>query len=351
MRKIFGVILAAVSLVACGQERAATTQAEAPAEAPAPAAAPPAETSNPAAAASEPFVPPAWAYPVQDEGRGRGPDDGTLYSVPGSDLQFTQTQINDRFNPPDWYPDEHPPMPQVVAHGRPPLVRACAQCHMPHGAGHPESASLAGLPADYIVEQTMAFKDGDRVSLIPTRSASMVEIAGDMTDEEMRTAAEYFASLPRPHWITVMEADMVPETYVGAGNMRHAEPDGGMEPIGNRIIEIPEDSERAELRDSHSPFIAYVPPGSIAAGEDLAMTGGNGKTIQCGICHGDGLKGLGNVPPLSGRSPIYIARQLWDIKHGARGGPNIAQMQQVVANLTDDDVLNLSAYIASLPPE
>ncbi len=295
------------------------------------------------------FEPPPWAYPVMDEGRGRGPDDGTLHSVEGSDLQLTQTQINDRFAPPDWYPDEHPPMPEVVARGRQPLVRACAQCHMPHGAGHPESAGLAGLPADYIVAQTMAYQRGTRKSLVPARSASMIQIAGAMTEQDMRIAAEYFASLPPVQWITVIEADMVPETYVGGGNMRHAEQGGGMEPIGNRIIEIPENSELAELRDSHSPFMAYVPPGSVAAGKELAATGG-GRSIQCSLCHGPDLKGLGQVPSIAGRSPIYLARQMFDIKHGARDGANVALMRGAVANLTDEDVLNLSAYLASLEP-
>ncbi|MDA1184777.1 MAG: c-type cytochrome [Acidobacteria bacterium] len=299
--------------------------------------------------AADSWTPPAWAYPVMDEGRGRGPDDGTLHSVEGSDLQLTQTQINDRFAPPDWYPDEHPPMPDVVAHGRPPLVRACAQCHMPHGAGHPESSSLAGLPADYITAQTMAYQDGSRKSLVAARSASMIEISAAMTEEEMRIAAEYFASLPPVKWITVIETDMVPETYVGAGNMRHAEPGGGMEPIGNRIIEIPENSELAELRDSHSPFMAYVPRGSVAAGEELATTGG-GRTIQCSVCHGPELKGVAQIPSIAGRSPIYLARQMFDIKHGVRDGANVALMKGAVANLTDEDILNLSAYLASLEP-
>ncbi len=303
-----------------------------------------------AAHATDGFEPPAWAYPVMDEGRGRGPDDGSLISVPGSDLQRTQTQINDRFNPPDWYPDEHPPLPEVVAHGRAPLVRACAQCHMPHGAGHPESAPLANVSADYIVAQLEAYQSGARKSSIAARSASMIEIAGAMTAEEMRIAAEYFESLPPVNWITVIETDMVPETYVGAGNMRHAEHDGGMEPLGSRIIEIPENSELAELRDSHSPFQAFVPHGSVAAGEELATTGGGGRTIQCSVCHGADLKGLGQVPALAGRSPIYLARQMFDIQHGARGGANVALMQSVVVNLSHDDVLNLSAYLASIEP-
>ena len=86
------------------------------------------------AAAQEAFDPPDWAYPLMHEGRGRGPDDGTLLGVPGSDLRLTQTQIDDPFNPPDWYPDEHPPMPRVVSHGRPPNVRACGP--VPHAARH-----------------------------------------------------------------------------------------------------------------------------------------------------------------------------------------------------------------------
>ena len=82
--------------------------------------------------------------------------------VPGSTKQYTQAQIDDPFNPPDWFPDEHPPMPQIVAHGgAKPAGRACAQCHLPTGDGHPESASLAGLPANYIVRQMAAFKNGD----------------------------------------------------------------------------------------------------------------------------------------------------------------------------------------------
>jgi cytochrome c553 len=299
-------------------------------------------------AAQEAFEPPAWAYPLMDEGRGRGPDDGTLLSVPGSNLQRTQTQIDDPFNPPNWYPDEQPPMPEVVTNGRPPNVRACGQCHMLQGMGHPESSMMAGLPVNYVIAQMRDYKSGARVSLY-RRHNSMLLSATNATDEEVRAAAEYYAQLEPRKWVTVIEVEMVPETYVGQGNMRHAEPDGGMEPIGERIIEIPEDSHLAERRDPHSPFIAYVPPGSIAAGRELATTGA-GRTIQCDICHGSDLKGLADVPGIAGMSPIYMARQLWDIKHGARTGISAALMLAVVANLTDADVRNVSAYIASLDP-
>lgn len=304
------------------------------------------------AQAADAFQPPAWAYPIMDPGFQRPPDDGTVFRVPGSDKGFTRTQIDDPFAPPDWYPGDHPPMPPIVANGRKPDVRACGQCHMPHGAGHPESSGMAGLPVNYIIEQMRAYKSGARKSSVPARSASMVTIANAITDDEIKAAAEYFSKLPPVKWIRVIESDTAPKTYVGAGNMRHAHhgAQAGTEPLGQRIIEIPEDSERAELRDGRSPFKAYVPVGSVKKGEELVTTGGAGKTIQCGVCHGPDLKGLADIPGISGRSPIYLARQLYDIKHGARTGPTVALMQAVVAKLTDEDIVAIAAYTASQAP-
>jgi cytochrome c553 len=293
--------------------------------------------------------PPAWAYPVMDAGFQRPADDGQKHRVEGSDKAFTQTEINDAFNPPDWYPNEHPPMPETVAHGRKPDVRACGQCHMPHGLGHPESSGLAGLSANYIVQQMADFKEGRRKSLVAARSASMITIAGAATDAEVREAAEYYSTLKAAKWIRVVESSMVPKTYVGAGNMRHATPNGGSEPIGQRIIEIPENSELAELRDSHSSFVAYVPVGAITRGQVLVGNGG-GKTVPCGACHGPSLMGIGDTPALAGRSPIYLARQLMDFQRGVRNGGSAPLMAGAVEKLTESDIIDIVAYIASLQP-
>jgi cytochrome c553 len=301
-------------------------------------------------------TPPSWAYP-QAPNQQRPPDDGTVHRLEGSTAGFTATQINDPFAPPDWYPSEHPAMPEVVAHGRKPDLRACGQCHMPHGLGHPESSGLAGLPADYIVEQVHAYRDGRRKSSVG--NSIMIPLSKAATEEEIRAAAEYYASLKPKPWLRIVETDIVPTTFVGAGNMRFATTDGKKEPIGQRLIELPEDAEKAELRDSHAGFVAYVPKGSIAKGEELATTGGDhvvngkivkGKTVACGICHGPQMKGLGNVPSLAGRSPIYLVRQMYDFKHGARTGKEVALMIPVVVGLTQDDMLNLAAYISSRQP-
>jgi cytochrome c553 len=132
--------------------------------------------------------------------------------------------------------------------------------------------------------------------------------------------------------------------------MRMPLPGGGDEPIGNSIIELPQDIARAESRDPHSGFIAYVPKGSIEKGKRLVTTGGEGKTIQCAICHGPALGGLGEVPAIAGHSPMYLFRQLYYFKDESRHGTMGALMKGVVAQMTQDDMIAIAAYVGSLPP-
>jgi cytochrome c553 len=295
-------------------------------------------------------APPDWAYPATPQGYKPPPDNGQAKHVAGSTKAFTKKDIDDFFNPPDWFPNEHPAMPNLVQHGKQPIVHACDQCHLTTGVGHPESGNLAGLPAAYIVEQLGEFRNGNRVSSVAGRSANMITFSKGLTDDEVKEAAEYFASIKPYTWTRVVETTTVPATFVGEGNMRFASPGNAKEPIGKRIIEVPEDMEGAEVRDPHSGFVANVPMGSIKAGEALATTGANGKTLQCSICHGADYKGIGNVPRLAGRSAIYIFRQLYDIQHGMRKGNAVALMQPVVAKLSQDDMLALAAYMASRMP-
>jgi cytochrome c553 len=283
-----------------------------------------------------------WAYPVAP--RPEPLDNLALKQLPGSTRAYTQAQIDDPFNPPDWFPDEHPPLPPIVAHGSKPAVRACAQCHLPTGDGHPESASLAGLPVPYLMRQMAAFKSGGRKGV---RAATMITIAQAISDADALAASEYFASL-RPHVFTqVIETDMVPKSHVGAGGMRFVVPGGDKEPIGNRIIVLPQDEALAKSRDPHSGFMDYVPSGSIARGEALVTTGGEGKTIPCAICHGPTLKGLGELPTIVGRPPTYVMRQLNDMKTGARSGDAMALMKAVVEKLSVDDMIAIAAYLGS----
>jgi cytochrome c553 len=298
-------------------------------------------------------VPPPWAYTVNPPtapGAKPAPPGPEPRTIPGSALSLTVAQTRDAFNPPDWFPDTHPPMPESVAHGRPREMRACGFCHLVNGQGRPENASLAGLPAAYIIQQMADFKNGDRKSAEPRMGPpnAMIQDAKAATDEDVRTAAAYFSSFPFKRWIRVVESMEVPKTRI-AGSM-HVPTNDGAEPMGRRIIEIPEDLQRTELRDGTSGFVAYVPIGSIARGEALVKTGGSGKTVACGTCHGATLKGLGPVPPLAGRSPSYTVRQLFDMQQGVRKGPWSALMKAAVEKLTIDDMIAIAAYTASREP-
>lgn len=287
-----------------------------------------------------------WAYPVTPKPEPH--DSVRQMQVPGSTKKYTQAQIDDPFNPPDWFPNEHPPMPAIVARGgAKPAGRACAQCHLPSGDGHPESSSLAGLPASYIVRQMAAFKNGERKGV---RAGVMVAMAKVLSDAEVQAAAEYFATLkPTPGYNKVREAEKVPGSYVGAGGMRFALADGVYEPIGSRIIVLPDNAERAVLRDPKSGFTDFVAKGSVARGAVLAA-GSGGKTVACATCHGPALKGLGEVSGIAGRPATYMFRQLNDMKTGDRTGAAVDPMKPVVANLAQDDMIALAAYLGSLDP-
>jgi cytochrome c553 len=337
MRNVLGVL--GISLAAAlGAGVVAIAQAPpaaAPAEIPYWAyGVPPPSDTPPANAAPRPAGP-------------RPPQDTSVKHVPDSTEAFTLAQLRDFFNVADWFPGDHPPMPDVVVHGRPPDVRGCGMCHMPNGLGRPENAPIAGLPYTYVVQQLTDFKNDLRTSAEPrkTNTAQMIQAAKAMTDDEVKAAATYLSSLKWKPWIKVVEADTVPKTRL-AGNVFFAIQDGGTEPIGRRIIETPLDNTRFELRDPHSGFTAYVPTGSIGKGAAIVSSGGN-KTLPCGICHGPDLNGLGPVPGIAGRSPSYIVRQLFDIQQGTRKGTWSPLMKQVVARLTEDDMIDIAAYVAS----
>jgi len=285
----------------------------------------------------------AWAFPLSSPGAAH-PADEVVKRVPGSSAAYTRAQIEDPFAAPDWFPTEHPPMPDVVAHGKKPGVQACARCHLAHGFGHPQSANLAGLPSAYIAQQMLDFGSGRRAN-----SAVMTNFGKAMTGQEIKDASDYFASMKPQRWVRVIESETVPKSYLAGGGLRLRDEAGGTELLGRRIIELPEDDEQVENRNPHSGFVAYVPVGSLKVGAAL-VSGGGGKSVQCAICHGPGLRGLATVPSIAGRSPIGTVRQLIGFQNGARNGEWAPLMKGVVDRLTLDDMISIAAFTASLQP-
>ena len=311
-------------------------------------------------------VPPPWAYgytapgpdpvapPCSPESKPldcarmqtRRPDD-VLLSLPASEGKFTEFQIHHDYGPADWYPGDHPSMPDIVAHGRErDRIRACALCHYPNGLGKPENGPAGALPAAYILEQLDAFRKGTRRSADPRKANTneMIQIARHLTAEDMKVVSEYFSALEWRPWVKVVETESVPKTRAGVNGLFIPLAGNETEPLGKRLLEVPENPEFTErLRSPRSGFVAYVPVGSVANGEMLVTEGG-GKTVQCGICHGADLQGMANVPGIADRPVSYLVRQLYDMKAGTRQS---ALMKPVVANLSDDDMTAIVAYLGS----
>lgn len=288
--------------------------------------------------------PPAWAYPVNPPNYQRTTDDGSIRHVPGSAAGYSLSQVRDLYAAPDWHPDEHPPMPKIVAVGRKPEVMACGVCHRADGPGGPENASLAGLSAEYIIQQTREFGNGQRIgSSSRTPTDLMIKSAKAVTNEELAEAAAYFSALKPRANMTVRESDVVPKTEVRELFLAAVE-GGGSEPIGQRIIELADNVENFISRDTHVRFIAYVPLGSIERGQALAASGE--PQSRCGACHGEALAG-DIAPRLAGRSPTYLFRQLYDFKSGARKGSNSDQMKSIAEALSIEDMISLAAYAGS----
>lgn len=86
---------------------------------------------------------------------------------------------------------------------------------------------------------------------------------------------------------------------------------------------------------------------STASAGDVAA--GQAKYAVCAGCHGP--TGAGNealkYPKISGQDAAYVAQQLHDFKSGKRNTPQAATMKAMTAGLTDADIENLAAYIAT----
>lgn len=335
MRNFVAVTLACACVMALGVLAAQAPQAGAPPPwafgfttppPPGPPPAPPAPAAAPAAPAAAP--------------------DPTPHKLAGSTSSFTLAEVRNPYGPADWFPGDHPAMPDIVARGKKEQqVLACSLCHYPNGKGRPENAGVSGLPYEYFVQTMLDFKNDKRKSSDPRKANTnrMIAFVKAMTDDEIKASAEYFSKMKWTPWIRVVETDTVPKTRIAGGMFLVLEgAEAGKEPIGQRIIETPEKTEETELlRNPRSGFIAYVPRGSVKKGEALAKTG------QCAVCHGGDLEGLGPVPGIAGRSPSYTARQLYDMQSGARKGLWADLMKPVVEKLSAEDMLNLAAYTAS----
>jgi cytochrome c553 len=243
-------------------------------------------------------------------------------------------------------PAAQPGVPQIVVAGKGADVRPCDTCHTPSGMGQPESANIRGLNAEYFARQMADFKSGARGG---PRSAAMATFAKGLSDDEVKEIAAYYAGLKQVQWTRISESNVAPKTIVGRNSQRTRVEGTETEPVGNRIVEFA--TSPAAVRQMAEPaFVAFTPPGALGIGKAIVTTGGGGKAQACSGCHGDKLQGEDDIPGIAGRSPVYIARQIYSFKNGVRKGPFADIMKGVVAKLSDDDVIGVASYVSSLDP-
>ena len=92
---------------------------------------------------------------------------------------------------------------------------------------------------------------------------------------------------------------------------------------------------------------------SVPAGRAGRVVGNEfirGKTTPCITCHGPDLMGVADIPPIAGRSPSYMVRQLWDMQQGTRNSEAAQLMRLVLTNLTQEDMVAIAAYVSSRVP-
>jgi len=145
---------------------------------------------------------PDWAFNVPDKVQPTAVRVEGIVRAPGSAKEYEWAKVAGTANPPDWFPDEHPPAPRAVT-GGPGIRFACGACHLMSGQGHPEAADIAGMPAEYLIRQMAYYKAGVRKD-----DARMGPIAKATSEDDVRRfrqEAEATALMDHPHIVPIFE--------------------------------------------------------------------------------------------------------------------------------------------------
>jgi cytochrome c553 len=166
------------------------------------------------------------------------------------------------------------------------LAQRCAICHGPQGVSDANSPNLAGQYAAVTYKELNDFKTGARVNVV------MSPFAANMTDQEMRDVALYYAYLPR-----------VPSSQVNQS----------------------------------------LPPPAIV------VTGAPMRNIPpCGACHGE-IDIKAGSPWLGGQSAVYIKAQLQAFASGTRRNDISEQMRNIARQMTAEEIDQVARYYEAQP--
>ncbi len=294
----------------------------------------------------------AWAFPQlppPPDPHAAESDRAKIIHIAGSSRSYSQAQLAVDHFVPDWFPQDHSRPPPIVTVDRQPgWPWPCAECHMVNGAGVPATAQITGLPEAYILQQVAAFRHGQRGMSAPRTTQDMADEARSLNDDDLHLAAGYFSRLKFVPHTRVVESASVPKTH-WKDFVQVPDQDGAREPLGERVVEVPVSFDDYQYDSGRTRYIAYVPPGSLARGAAIAARG-SGATAACESCHGAKLQGTDVIPPLAGRSPTYIMRELLLFRGGRRSNPEATPMRQEASQLTVNDMIAVAAYAGSREP-
>jgi cytochrome c553 len=175
-------------------------------------------------------------------------------------------------------------------------MRPCGACHGRESVATADGYSprIAGKPAGYLLNQLRSFRDGRRTY------APMVYLVQYMSDAYLREIADYFAALELPY--------PAPQPVVAS-------------------------------RDA------------LARGQALGRDGDRAKDIPaCRACHGDALTGAQPaIPALIALPRDYVNAQLLAWRTGRLRSLPPDCMADVARRMSPDDIVAVSAYLASQP--
>jgi cytochrome c553 len=264
--------------------------------------------------------------------------------------------------------DESTPSKQTAADiraGKVVAEKECKACHGLDGKGAaPGIPNLAGQRGRYIMSALAEYREGKRVH------AALRSIATDMSDDEVRGVAAFYASLPPiPPVKTVVFspyengkaaavacaschgadgnsktagipnlAGQQPRYFVAATQeyLTGARASAPMDPILRKLNKLDIESVALYFASQTPAQRGAAPVGDAAAGEPL--------TAVCGGCHGPhGVSTDSATPSLAGQDPQYLAQAI----KGYRTTRKNDTMSRVVANLNDQEIDNIVAFYAT----
>lgn len=101
------------------------------------------------------------------------------------------------------------------------------------------------------------------------------------------------------------------------------------------------------MRTTLSVVLGLALFSGITTSQAADLAAGEASYAACISCHGAEGKGMAIFPSIAGQDADYLSQRLQQYRAGETVGANTALMAPMAANLSDDDIANLAAYIST----